>query len=417
MEMERKADLIMEIPQYFRCPISMEFMKEPVIISTGVTYEKKNIQKWFFTYKKKTCPATNQRVENLDITPNHTLKRLILSWQDQESQSHPLPNPVSMKHDELVSLLTTIESSPFKVTSLKKLRTTIELGNDIKYDFMHSGGVEVLGGIIVQILVESSDFGNFRACEEALGVLHQLPLSDDREEPLQLLSKPECMKSMAIMLQRGSTEARLHAVTIFRKMAKVEYNWNWVLQDQEMDLFKSLLELLSDEICTKASSCALDVLMEILGASKNNRLKAIEAGAVCILIELLPDSNRSKCEKMLRLIKLLCECAEGRLALVEHGLGIAAVSKKILRVSDSATKFGVMILWLICSFHPTEKVLEEMLMFGSVKKLQALLHIHGRSSMKDKAIEIIKLHRNLWKQYPCFPCELKDYLRSMNDSI
>ncbi|KAF8379106.1 hypothetical protein HHK36_028535 [Tetracentron sinense] len=412
MEMERKPDPTMEIPLYFMCPISMELMKEPVTISTGVTYDKKNIEKWFFTYKKKTCPATMQRLENLDLTPNNTLKRVILTWQDQESQSLSSSSLVSVKHDELVSLLTTIESTPFKVSSLKKLRAIIELGNEIKDDFMQSGGVEVLVRIIVQILVESCDFVTFRACEEALGVLHQLPLSD--EEPVELLSKPECMKAVAIMLQRGSADARLHAVTIFRKMAKIEYNWNWVVQDQGMDLFKSLLELLSDEICTKASSCVLDVLIEILGASKKNRLKAVEAGAVCVLIELLPDSNRSKCEKMLLLIKMLCECAEGRSAFVEHGLGIATISKKILRTSDVATKSGVKILWLICSFHHTEKVLEEMLMFGSVKKLLTLLHMEGRTSMKDKAIKIIKMHGNSWKQYPCFPCELKDYLKLMN---
>ncbi|GKV35888.1 hypothetical protein SLEP1_g44092 [Rubroshorea leprosula] len=38
---------------------------------------------------------------------------------------------------------------------------------------------------------------------------------------------------MAIILQRGSAEARLHALTIFRKMAKTtsSYNWNFLLQD------------------------------------------------------------------------------------------------------------------------------------------------------------------------------------------
>lgn len=89
---------------------------------------------------------------------------------------------------------------------------------------------------------------------------------------------------------------------------------------------------------------------------KKSRLKAIEAGAVCTLIELLPDSNKSKCEEIMMLIKLLCECAEGRLAFIEHGLGIAAISKKMLNVSSTATKLGVKILWLICSSNPTEKV-------------------------------------------------------------
>ncbi|XP_062173740.1 E3 ubiquitin-protein ligase PUB23-like [Alnus glutinosa] len=178
------------------------------------------------------------------------------------------------------------------------------------------------------------------------------------------------------------------------------YDWNFVIQG--VDFFKSLLEMVSDEICTKASSCALEVLIEIPGSSKKCRLRAIEAGAVCVLVELQPDSNRPICEKVLLLIKLLCECAEGRLALVEHGMGIAAISKRMLHVSITATKMVVKILWviMICSFHPTERVLEEMLVYGSVKKLLVLLHIDGRSSTKDKAIKMIKLHGNSWKRYP-----------------
>lgn len=412
----------MDVPPDFLCPISMELMEDPVTIATGLSYERKNIEKWFFTYKKKTCPATMQSIKNFDVTPNHNLKRLILAWQNQNKASQSCSSSSSssspsVKHDDMLSLLKTIESSPFKVSSLKKLRSIIEIGDEIiNTDFILSSGVEVLIQIIVQILYESHDFVTFRACEEALGVLQQLPLSEE-ERTFELLSKQESIKSMAIMLQRGSAEGRLYTITIFQKMSKSNYDWNFVIQDQGIDFFKSLLELVSDEICTKASSRALDVLIDILGGSKKSRLKAIEAGAVCVLIELLPDSNRSsKCEKVLVLLKLLCKCAEGRQALVEHGMAIAAISKKMLHVSNTTTKIAVKILWLICSLHPTERVLEQMLVYGSVKKLLELLHIDGGSSTKDKVLKLFKLHGNLWKRCPCFPCEMKEYLALVDDS-
>ena len=399
-----------DYPPDFRCPISMEVMKDPVTILTGVSYERKNIEKWFHAYNKKTCPATMQLLRNLDMTPNHTLKRLILAWQDRlVTPPSSSPSQPSIKHDEMVSLFSTLESSPFKVTSLKKIRSIVELGDDTRSGFIRSGGVEAVVQILVtQTVVDNYDFVSFQACEEALGVLHLLPLSEE-DKTFQLLSKPEPMKSIAIVLQRGSAEARLYAITVFRQIAKTDFCWNPLLQDQGMDLFKSLLELVYDEIGSKASSCALEVLIEILASSKKSRLKAIEAGAVCVLIELLPDSNRSKCEKMLLLIKLMCECAEGRMALVEHGLGIPAVSKKLLHVSNSATKLGVKILWLMSTFHPTERVLEEMLIYGAVKKLVALIHMEGRST-KDKVLNMFKLHGNSWRRHPCFPCDLKDYL-------
>ncbi|XP_050385910.1 E3 ubiquitin-protein ligase PUB23-like [Argentina anserina] len=406
-------------PYHFRCPISMELMKEPVTISTGVTYERVNIEKWFFTYKKKTCPATMQIIEDFDTIPNHILKRLILAWQtqgDPKSSSSELSSSPSDKHEDIEDLLSTIMSSPFKVSSLKKLRSIIDMGEETKNDFIRSNGVEVLVQILEQILTENSDLVTFRACEEALCILHQFPISEEEGDTFKLLSKQDSTRSMAIMLQRGSAEARLHTITIFKKMAKTNYDWNFVIQDQGMDFFKSLLELVSDEICSKASSCALEVLIEILRASKKNKLRAIEAGAVCVLIELLPESSRSRCEKMLQVIKLLCECAEGRLALVEHGMSIVAISKKMLHVSNVATKIGVKIMWLVCNFHPTEKVLDDMMIYGSVKKLLALLHMDGRSSTRDKVVKIFKMHGNTWKRYPCYPCDLKGYLGYVNEN-
>ncbi|KAK4414349.1 E3 ubiquitin-protein ligase PUB23 [Sesamum alatum] len=408
----------LDFPQDFRCPISMELMRDPVTISTGVTYERRNIERWFHTYKKRTCPATMQSIEILEMTPNHTLKRLINGWLDsQADQCLSAPPRPSAKHDELAAVLGTIDSSPFKVSSLRKLRSILEMEDEVKEDFKRLGGVEILVRIIVQILVENSDFVTFRACEEALGVLDQVPVSDEDEQILQLLMKPDCMRAMAIMLQRGSLEARFCTISTFQKMAKADYHWNYVAQDLGIDFFKSLLEIVSDEMCTKASSSALKLLIEILEASKKSRLKAIEAGGVCTLVELLPDSNRSKSEKILKLIKLLCECAEGRLAFTEHGLGISAVAKKMLNVSPAATKIGVKILWLISSFHATEKVLEEMLVSGAVKKLVALLNIGGgQSSTKDRVVKILKLHGRAWRRYPCFPSDVKAYLGLGNDN-
>ncbi|KAL3815205.1 hypothetical protein ACJIZ3_016473 [Penstemon smallii] len=413
----------MDFPQDFRCPISMELMKDPVIISTGVTYDRINIEKWFRSYKKRSCPATMQSIESLDMTPNHTLKRLIVTWLDRNHSSNPTP---SDKHDQLVTILGNIESSPFKVTSLRKLRSILGTGDDeVKEDFKRLKGVEVIVTIIVQILVESTDFAaTFTACEEALGVLNQvITCSEEDEEIIQILMKPDCMKAMGLMLQRGSADARFCSVSIFHKMAKPDHShtceWNFIAEDLGIDFFKSLLEMVSDEIySSKASSCALNLLLQMLNSSKKSRIKAIEAGGICTLIELLPDSNRSRCEKIMELIKCLCECADGRLAFTEHGLGIAAVSKKMLNVSNGATKIGVKILWLISSFNPTERVLEEMLGCGAVKKLVALLHIAGggQSTTKERVVKILKLHGRMWKRYPnCFPSGLKDYLGLGND--
>ncbi|RRT36069.1 hypothetical protein B296_00049453 [Ensete ventricosum] len=405
----------MEAPFLFQCPISLELMDDPVTIATGVTYERKNIEKWLFTCKKLTCPATMQRLESFDLTPNLTLKRLISSFLEHAAAEEPVTSPPcssdAVEHDKLVSLLKSIQTGPFKASGLRKLKVLVEKNDELQKDLIRSGGIEVLGCVMSHVVVENSDFTAFRACEEALGVLSLLPLSDDAT--VELVLKPDCLKPMMVILQRGSAEARVHAMSILTKISKINNEWiTNMVTDQDVDIVKSLLDLLSDEISTKLSSSSLDVLLEIVATSNKNRLKAIEAGAVCILLELLPDASRHNCEKVLLLLRRLCECAEGRSAFADHGLGVAAVSKKILRVSEMATKLGVQILWLISSFHPREKLLEEMMVFGTVRKLLALLHIDGRSSStNEKAIKMMKLHWAVWRQYPCFPSELKDFLR------
>uniref|UniRef100_A0A5B6YR50 RING-type E3 ubiquitin transferase n=1 Tax=Davidia involucrata TaxID=16924 RepID=A0A5B6YR50_DAVIN len=67
------------IPDDFWCPISLELMKDPVIVSTGQTYERSCIQKWL-DVGHKTCPKTQQTLLHMALTPNYVLKSLIALW-------------------------------------------------------------------------------------------------------------------------------------------------------------------------------------------------------------------------------------------------------------------------------------------------------------------------------------------------
>ena len=47
-------------------------MKEPVILATGITYERKAIEKWLENHD--TCPATGQTLEHKNLVRNIALK-------------------------------------------------------------------------------------------------------------------------------------------------------------------------------------------------------------------------------------------------------------------------------------------------------------------------------------------------------
>eukprot|EP00249_Psilotum_nudum_P019516 c27289_g1_i6 orf=1092-2807(-) len=79
-------------PEEFRCPISLQLMADPVIISSGQTYERVSIEKWF-EEGHDTCPKSQQKLAHLNITPNYCVKGLIASWCERHGV--PIPEPPS----------------------------------------------------------------------------------------------------------------------------------------------------------------------------------------------------------------------------------------------------------------------------------------------------------------------------------
>lgn len=67
------------IPSHFRCPLSLQFMQDPVIVASGQTYERSFIQKWF-NNGLTICPKTRQNLVHIDLIPNYTVKALIETW-------------------------------------------------------------------------------------------------------------------------------------------------------------------------------------------------------------------------------------------------------------------------------------------------------------------------------------------------
>ncbi|MED6181723.1 hypothetical protein PIB30_021993 [Stylosanthes scabra] len=76
------------IPDEFRCPISLELMKDPVIISTGQTYERACIKKWIEA-GHGTCPKTQQILSSSLLIPNHVLYILISNWCEANGVEPP----------------------------------------------------------------------------------------------------------------------------------------------------------------------------------------------------------------------------------------------------------------------------------------------------------------------------------------
>lgn len=52
-----------EIPEYLLCNISLDFIREPIILETGITYEKEMIQ-FHLNKNGSTDPVTREHLKN-----------------------------------------------------------------------------------------------------------------------------------------------------------------------------------------------------------------------------------------------------------------------------------------------------------------------------------------------------------------
>ena len=68
--------------QSFYCPITMDVMVDPVEISSGRTFERSAIERWFAD-GNKLCPSTSINLDTLVLRPNKTLQQSIEEWKDR----------------------------------------------------------------------------------------------------------------------------------------------------------------------------------------------------------------------------------------------------------------------------------------------------------------------------------------------
>jgi hypothetical protein len=78
------AEYDMEIPHDFLCPVTLDLMTDPVVLTgDGHTYSRAGIQQWLL--HKHTSPKTNEVLGETRVIPNHHLRSTILEWIDQHA--------------------------------------------------------------------------------------------------------------------------------------------------------------------------------------------------------------------------------------------------------------------------------------------------------------------------------------------
>ncbi|KAI6685366.1 hypothetical protein NL676_031279 [Syzygium grande] len=409
-----------DVPTHFLCPISLQLMRDPVTASTGITYDRESIERWLFTFRNTTCPVTKQPLSsNADLTPNHTLCRLIQAWCTLNAfERIPTPKP-PLDKAAIVKLLDDAKKSPHtRLACLQRLRSIALGGDGIRnkkcLDQVLAGVLEFLASIIKNdestlIEVSGSSDGTelAQASDEALNILCHLNVSGS--DLKRLMINDDLTGSLMRVLRSGSYQSRAYAMMILK--SAYEEADPIQLMNVGPEFFGELVRVLKDQISQQASKAALKLMVELCPWGRN-RIKAVEGGAVLALVELLLDmksvsaDSKRACELILMVLDQLCGSAEGRAELVAHGAGLAVVAKKVLRVSHVASDRAVRILASVSRFSVSARVLQEMLQVGAVTKLCLVLQVDSGSRTKERARDILRLHSRVWRSSPCIPPHL-----------
>ncbi|GAB4848274.1 hypothetical protein Ancab_002940 [Ancistrocladus abbreviatus] len=332
-------DLYMSVPSFFRCPISLDVMKSPVSLCTGITYDRCSIQRWL-DGGNNTCPATMQVLPSKDFVPNHTLHRLIQIWSNSvqtRPESHLRFN--SLTNSQVLHLIDQIPNTAANPEAqfecfLKILCFASESAENRKFLAQNDR--------FILMLIQKMAFvkTNFESVDVVVKILQLIVESHDNKTKLRtVFLSNNILHAMAQVLKRGRPDSRIAIAIIIETIASDRESKIMVVESE--DLLSQLIRGLdpdSDAESAPSSVVSPDAFFSCLIAlstPKRNKTKIVRAGLVKQLGRLLaaPGVNYNA-ELAFKLLEMVAGCSDGRMAISEDSNCVPKVVQKLLKGSE-----------------------------------------------------------------------------------
>ncbi|RWW49613.1 hypothetical protein BHE74_00044188 [Ensete ventricosum] len=330
-----------ELPEDFRCPISLEVMTDPVILSSGHTFDRGSIQRWLDS-GNRTCPLTKLRLPpSPSLIPNHALRSLISNFlAHRPVAAAAVATAASHGADDAIILARL--SFPSDRPSLAVVLRLAQRGGLAAHRLVADTGV-------ASVLFRHAAVPDRPDLQHlALRALLHLSLEGD-DARVGLVTEGAIDPVVAALCSGpGSTAAAL-AATLLTSLAVVEVNK--AIIGAHLTAIPCLVALLQDGDVRERREAAT-ALYELCKFAENRR-RAARAGAVQPLVRFARDGS----ERAVRVLGLLSKCLEGKEAM-RKAVGLVVVMAEVVRAgSPRATEHALMALNLVCS-DSKDKALE-----------------------------------------------------------
>ncbi|OIW02731.1 hypothetical protein TanjilG_29507 [Lupinus angustifolius] len=396
--------IVPNIPDEFRCPISLDLMRAPVIVSSGHTYDRISIAQWINS-GHNTCPKSGQRLIHTALIPNYALKSLVQQWcyennvpvnepatslsagnksskknskevaVDHVSANKAASGAVKMTAEFLVGKLAT-GSADIQRQAAYELRLLAKTGMDNRRIIAEVGAIPFL-----VTLLGSQDP---RTQEYAITALFNLSIFDNNKV---LIMAAGAVDKIVQVLESGKTmEARENAAaTIFSLSMVDDFKLQIGARPRAIPALVGLLR----EGTTIGKRDAATALFN-LAIYNPNKVSIVNSGAITILVELLMDDKAGITDDSLAVLSLLLSYSRG-LDEIKNSKSLVPLLIDLLRFGSVKGKENSITLLLGLCKEEGELVARHLLANPrSIPSLQSLA-ADGSLRARRKADALLRL--------------------------
>ncbi|KAL2248936.1 U-box domain-containing protein 1-like [Sesamum indicum] len=396
--------MVCNIPDEFRCPISLDLMKDPVIVASGHTYDRNSIAQWINS-GHHTCPKSGQRLIHMALIPNYALRSLIHQWC-QENNIPTVDSTSSSELERTTSKKRSSETVIDHISATKAAVDAVKMTAEFLVGKLATGSPDIQRQAAYEIrLLAKTGMENRRIIAEAGAIPFLVTLLGSLDSRIQenavtallnlsinennktLIMAAGAIDNVVDVLQSGRTmEAKENAAAAVFSLSIIDdYK---VIIGAHPRAIPALVGLLGEG--TPAGKRDAATALFNLAVLNVNRAKVILAGAIPLLINLLTDDKAGVTDDALAVLALLLGCPEG-LEEIRKSRNLIPLLIDLLRFGSSKGKENSITLLLGLCKDGGEDVARRLLMNPrSVPSLQSLT-TDGSPKARRKADALLRI--------------------------
>ncbi|KAL4577635.1 hypothetical protein LXL04_013745 [Taraxacum kok-saghyz] len=324
-------------PEEFKCPISCKVMYDPVVIDSGVTFERVWIQKWF-NEDHDTCPKTQTKLSNFLLTPNTTMKGMISEWCETYGVT------VS---DPCVEFSTDWENSSSSITSLSSMYSLqLPIADYSNVSFSSLENTRELDVELSQELDGTLPW-EFQ-CKFVEDLMIRL---QDDDRACKFMQCEDLFESIIRFLKVARDTSDGKAQRIGCSLLSVLATKCRSIKTLSSDAYRLISELLGSEVKEEALA-----IMEGLSSHENHRSKIASSGAVTHISNILDNTQTPQFQTPA--LKILNNLTSNRNF---RSLRSSELIPKLVSLSeiDSLSSYCIAILKNLCGDQDNKSIIAE----------------------------------------------------------